>query len=559
MDERAIDQSIQILKGHKQTWARLPLTRKVAYLEGIIDRYVRLSPRQAAASNQAKGIAAGTPMTGEEWAHLFLTIRLLRLLRDTLRQVSTSGRTLLPRSAIRTRSNGQTVVQVFPLSVTDKLLYAGCRAEVWMQPGVTPENLFANVAAFYREQEPAGRVALVLGAGNVASIGPSDLAHKLFVEGQVCLFKHNPVNEYLGPFLEEAFADLIRDGFLKTVYGGEAVGDYLVRHPDIEEIHLTGSDRTYAAIVFGPGEEGKRRLEANRPRIDKRVTCELGNVSPVIVLPGPWHRSDLRFHAENIATQMINNCGFNCLAARVLILPRDWPQGCLLMDELGRVLAAVPQRKAYYPGAEELYDQVTTANSTTRLIGPRTPGVLPYTLVPDLDPADVHNPCFTSECFIPLLAQTFLPGRDASEFLQHAVQFCNSTLWGTLSACVLVDPLTRKTIGNAFDDVLTRLRYGTIGVNIWPALGYVWGSPSWGAYPGHAPSNIQSGIGTVHNTFMFDKPEKSVLYAPFRAWPKPPWFVMNRQTHQVFPPMVRLEAKPGLGKAFRIALTAMQG
>ena len=53
------------------------------------------------------------------------------------------------------------------------------------------------------------RVALVLGAGNVASIGPLDVVHKLFVEGQVALLKLNPVNEYLGPFFEEAFADLI--------------------------------------------------------------------------------------------------------------------------------------------------------------------------------------------------------------------------------------------------------------------------------------------------------------------------------------------------------------
>ena len=119
--------------------------------------------------------------------------------------------------------------------------------------------------------------------------------------------------------------------------------------------------------------------------------------------------------------------------------------------------------------------------------------------------------------------------------------------------------MTRKLLGGIFVDVLTQLCYGTIGVNIWPALGYVWGSPTWGAYPGHAPTDIQSGIGTVHNTFMFDKPEKSVLYAPFRAWPKPPWFVMNRQTHRIFPRMVRLEAKPGPGKALRIALIAMQG
>ena len=35
---------------------------------------------------------------------------------------------------------------------------------------------------------------------------------------------------------------------------------------------------------------------------------------------------EIIFHAENVATQMTNNAGFNCNAASVLIMQREWPQ-----------------------------------------------------------------------------------------------------------------------------------------------------------------------------------------------------------------------------------------
>lgn len=43
-----------------------------------------------------------------------------------------------------------------------------------------------------------GKVALVLGAGNVSSIGLMDVLYKLFIENQATLLKMNPVNEYSG-------------------------------------------------------------------------------------------------------------------------------------------------------------------------------------------------------------------------------------------------------------------------------------------------------------------------------------------------------------------------
>ena len=41
-----------------------------------------------------------------------------------------------------------------------------------------------------------------------------------------------------------------------------------------------------------------------------------------------------------------------------------------------------------------------------------------------------------------------------------------------------------------------------------------------GAYPGHTYTDVQSGIGAVHNALMLDKPLKTVVSAPFRPFPR---------------------------------------
>ena len=108
--------------------------------------------------------------------------------------------------------------------------------------------------------------ALVLAAGNVASLGPRDVLSKLFVEGKVVVMKANPVNDYLVPHWRRALAALIDAGVLRIVDGGAAVGQYLTGHARIDEVHITGSDKTYDAVVFGTGAEGARRKAGRRAR-----------------------------------------------------------------------------------------------------------------------------------------------------------------------------------------------------------------------------------------------------------------------------------------------------
>ncbi len=69
--------------------------------------------------------------------------------------------------------------------------------------------------------------------------------------------KANPVNDYLVPHWSRALEPLLDAGVLRIVDGGAAVGQYLTAHARIDEVHITGSDKTYDAVVFGTGPEGR--------------------------------------------------------------------------------------------------------------------------------------------------------------------------------------------------------------------------------------------------------------------------------------------------------------
>src|SRR6185503_11752323 len=134
----------------------------------------------------------------------------------------------------------------------------------------------------------------VLGAGNVGSIPALDTLHKLFIEGQVVILKMSPVNEYLGPIFEEVMKPLIDQGYLAIVYGGAEVGSQLCNHPQVDEIHITGSDRTHDTIVWGRDKaERERRRSLHQPLLAKPITSELGNITPVVVVPGAYSDTEL--------------------------------------------------------------------------------------------------------------------------------------------------------------------------------------------------------------------------------------------------------------------------
>jgi acyl-CoA reductase-like NAD-dependent aldehyde dehydrogenase len=291
--------------------------------------------------------------------------------------------------------------------------------------------------------------------------------------------------------------------------------------------------------------------------LEKPITSELGNVSPVIVVPGRWSAADLRFQAEHVATQMMENNGFNCNAAKVIILHDAWPQREEYLGHLRRVLGSLPQRPAYYPGSEERFERFVESHPAVEMLGERRPGVVPPALLMGVDPEFEHL-AFAEEAFCSLAATTELGGADPAEYLARAVEFCNDRLVGTLNATLLVDRASEKSLARELDAACAGLRYGTVGINVWAAAGFVLGTTAWGGYPGATLADVQSGIGFVANARLLDRPQKSVIRGPFRPRPKPPWFVTHRNTFEALQRGAAFEARPSVRRLVSLAAASVK-
>ncbi|RZV46465.1 MAG: aldehyde dehydrogenase family protein [Acidimicrobiia bacterium] len=552
--EANVDRALGDLAAKKDEWARLSVRRKLEYLQRLRKAVSANAEEWVDISLSAKRIPDRSPLAGEEWiSGPYAVLLLINALTKSLEAVD-SGSDVLAGTRIRTRAGGQVVVEVFPGDIYDRLLLNGYRAEVWMQEGVTPANLRDHVASFYKEQDPAGRIGLILGAGNISSIPVLDILTKMFIEGQVAIVKMNPINDYLGAVFEEVCRDLIDAGFLRFVYGGGDVGAYLTSHHLVDTLHITGSADTYNKIVFGGGEAGADRRSRNEPLITKPFTSELGGVGPTFIVPGPWTDADLTYQAEHLATQKFHNAGFNCIASQVLVLPGGWSGSDRLVDELRRTIRSIPAREAYYPGADERQQAAVAKHPHAELLDA---GPIPRTLITDVDASGKDEYAFTTEFFGGVYATTKLDTNDPAEFVPAAVEFANKKLAGTLGAQFIIHPKTRERIGPVLDQAIADLNYGSVGVNGWTGAGYLLPTATWGAYPGHTHDDIGSGMGVVHNAYMFDWPEKTVVHAPFHPFPralkngqfhlspKPPWFVTHRRADKAGERLTRFAADPG--------------
>ncbi len=455
----AMDASIHTLQEHKHAWVVFTVRERIALIDELIRDFTAISKRWVSIGQSVKGTSADAP--GEEWlAGAFPVVKNLRQLRQSLVDIETDGYPKIP-GAVKTRSNGQVVAPVFPLTTYDRIFFTGVTAEVWMEPEVTTEELPKTQAVMYRDVRHEGKGCTRLRGWHVASIGPMDIFYKLFMEDQVVIIKVNPVNAYLGPLMEEGFRALIDKGFLRIAYGGAAEGANLCNHAGIDEIHITGSDKTFDSIVFGSGVEGAAQKAKNQLVLTKRITGELGNVSPVIVVPGPWSKSDLTYQAEHIMSMLTNNAGFNCNATRVVIEHEAWTQRKQLLQQIRSVLNQVPTRISYYPGAQDRQKMFITQHPDAEQIGTANERELPWTLITDVDAQQTEDVCFTTEVFCGLFAETILEATSVVEYIDRAVTFANESLWETLNATILVHATSLKdpAIAAAIERAIANLRY----------------------------------------------------------------------------------------------------
>jgi hypothetical protein len=560
-NEVALDAAVAEVAAHALEWASTTPIERAELLEQVVRDTLLVAEEWNAAACAAKGYDPESTEGGEElFSGIGTFMHMAQAFHTSLLDIASSGRPQY-RGPTRHRPGDRISIQVLPASTFDKVLYRAVTAEVWMEPGVSEDVVHATQAGAYSNPLAYAGLSLVLGAGNVGSLGPRDVLTKMFAEGKVVILKANPVNDYLIPYWTRALGVLIDAGYLRIVPGGAQVGGYLTHHDKVDDIHVTGSDKTHDAIVFGTGPDGERRKALAQPLTTKPVSCELGNVSPVVIVPGEWSPKEIEYQARHVATMITNNAGFNCLTPRVIVTHARWAQRTAFLDALESVFATLPTRRAYYPGAHERRSAFLAAHPDAHEIGDATGDRMAWTIIRDVDSTNPDEICLNVEAFCALTSETALEANSPADFVRRAVDFCNDVVWGSLSMTLIADPRTMKdpVTGPAIEQAVADLRYGSIGVNLWHGLSFAFATTVWGAYPGHTVEDIQSGRGFVGNALMFERPQKSVIRGPFVAAPAPVWFATNRNGASVMRRLLAFEAQPSWSKVAPLLIEALKG
>jgi aldehyde dehydrogenase (NAD(P)+) len=260
----------------------------------------------------------------------------------------------------------------------------------------------------------------------------------------------------------------------------------------------------------------------------------------------------------------LHNGGYNCIAGQIVVLSSDWKQKDQFLNELRSALTRTPPREAWYPGSDERVAQARAAYPNAEHHGAGG-----GRLLIDVKAGDDASAIQSTEYFSPVLGVIEVPGT-GKKFLDAAVRTANDDFLGTLGANVIADPQDIKSMGEGFREAIADLRYGTIAINAWTGVGFLTAAAPWGAFPGHALEDIQSGRGFVHNALLISDPERTVVKGPFRPFPrsfahgefalfpKPPWFVTSRSARSTGRLLAGFAAKPSwlrmpavFGAAFR--------
>ena len=445
----------------------------------------------------------------------------LRLLLITARALADVGRTGLPHVPRPPRvvhpgdgTASRIVVDVLPGfaprgGLYDATIFGGHQATVrCVNPGGV-EAFEKSWRAEVGERPRAGGVALVLGAGNVTGLAAADCVNQIFEHGRAVFLKLHPLHAPLRTVFERAFQPLVEAGLLAIVAGGVEVAKAVLAAPGLDHVHLTGGQAAFDALVWG--EVGKPGV----PRLVQSITCELGNVTPWVLVPGRYTPRELASQADMVAASIVNNTSFNCIATKLVVTARAWEQRDEFRALVQRRLSAVGARPAWYPGARSAWEELTGATAPAD-------GTLPWVFREGVDP-DRDARFVAREWFVPVAAEVPLAG-DSIEKFCGSVHELVGRLPGSLAASVTLPRSLAPHDAARVELLVEHLPFGVVGVNTWSALAYSIASVPWGGYPGGTLAAPKSGIGFVHDPLCLPLVHNSILRGPLTAWPKPPWF-----------------------------------
>jgi len=284
----------------------------------------------------------------------------------------------------------------------------------------------------------------------------------------------------------------------------------------VTHVHLTGGRAAFDALVWRGS--GPRPADAV-PRLTKPITCELGNVTPWIVVPGRYTPRQLQHQADVVAASIANNTSFNCIATKLVVTARSWQQREEFLGLVDRRLKTLPSRPAWYPGSAAAWESVAGAP-------PPRDGTFPCVLCSGVDPD--RDPRFLDrEWFVPVAAEVPVEA-DSIEAFCGRIRDLVARLPGSLAASITLPPGLATHDTARAELLVEHLPFGVVAVNTWSALAYSFATVPWGGFPGATLAAPRSGIGFVHDPLLLPLVQNTILRAPLAPLPTPAWLPWHR-------------------------------
>ncbi len=378
-------------------------------------------------------------------------------------------------------------VLVFPIQIKDKILY-GDRKDYLRIKGKPYQT---------NPLEKEGGIIAILSAGNYSS--PFEIVRALFIENCVATHKPHPINEKSNAIWEKIFKPLI--DYKAVSFCDANDGKALINDKRLKKIYFTGGAQTAKAIMA---------------ETDTEIVSECGGNNPCLIVPGdqPWTDKQIARQANFIATFGKLNGGAVCARPQTLVTCKNWPQRQVFFAALENALKKeTPGTTSYYPNADKVFAKFCEHYPSAKIIKSKdqTISKSDFLLIKDVEKDGFAT---NHEAFCQVISEVTLDtAPNADDFLANAVEFCNTTLLGTLSCSILIDDNTQKAHQTQLEKAITDLNYGSIAINTMPL--YVWLNPylTWGG--NEKGKEFASGLGNFGNVMCFENVEKSIIYSSF--------------------------------------------
>ena len=541
-----IDRCVNSLRVSSNEFVKIKNSELITMFEECIQNIKEIAYYWATTASDNKRVT-NTTAEGEEWlGGPFASVFALQYYIETLKDINKP----LDKKKFNKTNNSY---KVFPNKNIEKLFFPFISADLRFNKSLKYDEI-EKYRGFSMRYKHDPSVSLILGAGNVSCIPLLDAIYHMVTKRSTILLKLNPVNDYLLPVYEKIFQNFINKGYMVVTKGDVEVSKYMCSHKGIDHIHLTGSDETYENIVYGRNlTEEEKKLSTLPKKNSVSITSELGNVTPFIIHPGNWTNSQIKFQARKIVTAKLNNGGFNCISAQVVILPENWKHTDKLIMYIKQYMKNIDDRFSYYPNSLSLLNKLekdgnyTRENSDTCATPHLTREIKAYS---KYETSEVWG---TSIYFKKIISS------DNKDYMQKVVDYCNETLWGNLGATVLFKKYKSKKNKEYINFYINNLRYGTVAINEWSAIGFIIPTLPWGGYPGNKDNDIQSGQDFVHNSLFFESPQNGIVYSKFRMSNiiDPLWFVTNKKGKKVFKNLTYFQIDKTFFNFIKLAFSAV--